>query len=98
MQCNSNKAADLVELVEQKTREKAKHFLCQKNLKDSLKKLMGSALPLNAYICIARVIAVQQEKGHTNDNMAAIEQDIPLTYRSQTHKLLDYSICSYNRE
>lgn len=67
LQCNSSKAADLVELVEQKTREKAKHFSCRKDLKDSVRKLMGSALPLNADTCIATVIAVKQPKGRTND-------------------------------
>ena len=67
LRCNSNKAADLVELVEQKTREKAKHFSCWKDLKDSVKKQMESALPLNADTRIATVIAMKQPKGRKND-------------------------------
>jgi len=51
LQCNSNKAADLAELSKQKTREKAKHFSCQKDLEDSVKKLMESTLRLKVDIC-----------------------------------------------
>lgn len=66
-QHDPNEAADLVEHVEWKTREKAKHFLCQKDLKELVKKLMGSVLPPNADPCAATVIAVKQPRRRVNE-------------------------------
>lgn len=72
-----NKAAALVELVDRKL-ETRQNTSCAKELvKDSVKKLMESALPLNANTCIATVIAVKQPKGRTNKKMTQQTYHLP---------------------